>query len=135
MYRQRFDRQTTLKTSPRTIGGMFAENDVLTHPIFIDIAQAHGCSPAVVSLSWAVQRGLSVIPKSTNKERIVENIHLISLSDNEMSRISSVSKIIEKYRIADFIPDIRVEVDGKPTVLGWSKVEMGWEDEDGNWLC
>lgn len=114
---------------------MYAKNDVLTHPRFTAIAEAHHCSPAVVSLSWAVQRGISVIPKSSNDARIAENIHLVTLTDEEMNSINLASEEIEKYRIADFIPDIRVEINGQPTVMGWNTVDMGWEDEQGNWLC
>ncbi|MEU6539429.1 aldo/keto reductase [Streptomyces sp. NPDC047000] len=38
------------------------------------IAEAHGKSPTQVLLRWGLQQGRSVIPKSTRRERITENL-------------------------------------------------------------
>ena len=38
------------------------------------IAQEHDTTPGQVALSWGVQRGTVVIPKSENPERIKQNI-------------------------------------------------------------
>lgn len=118
----------------RSIGGFGAHNEVLTHEVFDTIAKAHGCSIAVVSLSWSVQRGITVIPKSSNKERIEGNIKLVTLSDAEMATINDAHKTIGRYRIPDDIPHMQVEIDGVKTFMGWTKVDFGWEDEQGNWL-
>jgi len=118
----------------RTLGGMGAEHDVLTHEMITGIAKVHGCSAGVVSLSWVVQRGCSVLPKSTNSSRIEDNIKLLTLSDDEMAKMNSAHEVIGKYRIADFVPQLQVMVDGKQTIQGWTKVDLGWEDEEGNWL-
>lgn len=109
-------------------------NGPLDHELFVSIAEAHGCSTAVVSLSWAVQRGVSVIPKSSQKERIEENIKLVTLSEDEISKINSVHETGGKFRIADYIPPLQLVVDGKQTIRGWSKADLGWEDNEGNWL-
>lgn len=118
----------------RTIGGLGGNNPILTHPLFTSIAHAHNCSPGVVSFSWAVQRGVTVIPKSGSKSRIEENIRLVTLRDDEMDRINAAHETIARLRIADLIPPLQVEIGGEKTVLGWTKVELGWEDEQGNWL-
>ncbi|MFE6822236.1 aldo/keto reductase [Streptomyces sp. NPDC057690] len=47
---------------------------VLEDAAVTGIAQAHGKSPAQVLLRWGLQHGRSVIPKSTRRERIAENI-------------------------------------------------------------
>ena len=119
-----------------TLGGSRegANNDILTHPLFADIAKAHGCSTGVVSLSWAVQRGTTVIPKSSSKSRIEENIRLVTLTDDEMERINNAHKTIRSYRIANDISSFWVEMDGKRTLQGWTNVDFGWEDENGAWL-
>lgn len=104
------------------------------HPLFTDIAKAHGCSPGVVSLSWVVQRGITVIPKSANKSRIEENRRLVTLTDDEMARMNSAHETIMKFRLADHVPMLQVEIDGKKTLMGWSTVDFGWDDEEGNWL-
>lgn len=114
--------------------GLDGNNIVQTNPLFTDIAKAHGCSPAVVNLSWAVQRGVTVIPKSTKKSRIEENIRLVTLTDEEMAKVNSAPETIGKYRMADNIPVLQVEIDGEKTLMGWSTVDFGWDDEEGNWL-
>lgn len=119
-----------------TLGGMRPNtaSQALTHPLFKGIADKHGCSTGVVSLSWAVQNGTTVIPKSSSKARIEENIKLVTLSDEEIAEINQAHKTIAEYRIADHIEFLQVVVDGKKTLMGWSKVDFGWEDEEGNWL-
>lgn len=112
-----------------------AVNEILTHDLFTKIAKAHDCSTGVVSLSWAVQRGICVIPKSSSKSRITDNIKLVTLSDDEISTIDGAHETIRKYRIADALDALHLEVDGKRTMQGWSKADFGWEDEQGNWLC
>lgn len=110
------------------------KNQILSHKLFTDIAKAHDCSAGVVSLSWAVQRGITVIPKSSSEKRLIENIKLVALTDEEMKKMASAEKDIKRHRIADHITALQVEVDGKQTLQGWSKVDFGWEDESGNWL-
>lgn len=56
------------------------------------IAAAHGKSIAQVILRWNVQRGVTVISKSTHQERIKENFAIwdFTLSDAEMAQISEL---------------------------------------------
>ena len=58
----------------------------------VDIAEAHGFSPAQVLIRWAIQRGTSVIPKSVNPGRIKQNFEAatISLSEDEMQKIADL---------------------------------------------
>jgi len=42
--------------------------------VIAEIAKAHGKTPAQVILRWTLQRGISVIPKTVGKERLVENL-------------------------------------------------------------
>jgi diketogulonate reductase-like aldo/keto reductase len=48
------------------------ENPVLTSPVVVRIANKHGRSVAEVVLSWAIQKNMSVIPRSTNRRHIQE---------------------------------------------------------------
>jgi D-xylose reductase len=48
----------------------------LTEPAVTAVASEVGRTPAQVILRWGVQRGVSVIPKSSKVERIVENFSL-----------------------------------------------------------
>lgn len=110
------------------------KNPLFSHEIFTSIGEKHGVSPGVVSLSWAVQRGIVVIPKSGNKGRIEGNIRLVTLSDEEMARVNSASETIGRHRVADGLDNMFVEIDGKNTIHGWTPLDFGWEDEQGNWL-
>lgn len=56
------------------------------------IAAGHGKTPAQVVLRWNVQRGVTVIPKSTHEERIKQNFDIwdFALTDDEMAKITSL---------------------------------------------
>ena len=60
--------------------------------ILKQIAEDHGKTIAQVILRWNVQRGVTVIPKSTHKERIEENFLIwdFSLTEEEMQKIGSL---------------------------------------------
>jgi diketogulonate reductase-like aldo/keto reductase len=57
-------------------------------------AQAHGKSPAQVLLKWGIQRGTSIIPKTTKPERMRENLDIgnFELSTVEMAAISALNQ-------------------------------------------
>ncbi|MEO1648583.1 MAG: aldo/keto reductase [Pseudomonadota bacterium] len=57
-------------------------------------AQAHSKTPAQVLLRWGVQRGTSVIPKTTKPERMRENLDIddFELSSVEMMAINSLNQ-------------------------------------------
>ncbi|KAI9898755.1 hypothetical protein N3K66_007115 [Trichothecium roseum] len=122
----------------RTIAGLGqGDNPVLTHPLFTQMAASYNCSPASLSLSWAVRRGVSVIPRSTNKARIEQNLRLVDLSDEDVETINGAHRVpgVGRLRIADHIPDLRTEVaGGRRAIMHWTSVDLGWEDEEGNWL-
>lgn len=74
---------------------MAEDNDsVLTQEVVQAAAQNHDKTPAQIVLRWGVQRGLSVIPKTTKRERLVENLAIFDfeLSDDEMSAISGLNQ-------------------------------------------
>jgi len=74
--------------------------NVLCLPEIIKIAQRIGDSvtPAQVIIAWALRCGVSVVPKSTNHDRIVENMGGINivdkLTDDDMKTIASLDKHI-----------------------------------------
>ncbi|MCL4119626.1 UNVERIFIED_CONTAM: hypothetical protein GTU68_029674 [Idotea baltica] len=63
-------------------------------PIINEIAQFKSVSSAQVLISWAIHRGISVIPKSTNEDRILQNFNAkdVDLSQDEMNSISELDK-------------------------------------------
>jgi 2,5-diketo-D-gluconate reductase A len=58
------------------------------------IADAHGKSPAQVTLRWHIQRGDIVFPKSVTPSRVRENFEIFDfeLSDVEMAGISELNR-------------------------------------------
>ncbi|MCV9387060.1 aldo/keto reductase [Reichenbachiella ulvae] len=62
------------------------------NPVIHEIAKTHQCSFAQVLLAWGIQRGTSVIPKSSNPVRLKENLNAaqISLSEEEMNQINAL---------------------------------------------
>lgn len=57
-------------------------------------AEAHGVSPAQVILRWDLQRGIVVIPGSSNPEHIKENLDLFDfeLTEEEMEQIKALDR-------------------------------------------
>ncbi len=58
------------------------------------IAAAHGKTPAQVLLRWGVQRGTAVIPKTSKRERLAENMAIFDfeLDSDQMATISSLDQ-------------------------------------------
>lgn len=66
----------------------------LEDSLIIDIATKYGKSPAQVLIKWSLQRGLIVIPKSSNPTRITENCWVsdFELKEADMTAISGLNK-------------------------------------------
>jgi 2,5-diketo-D-gluconate reductase A len=71
-----------------------ARGRVADDPVIRGIADAHGRTPAQVTLRWEVQHGIAVIPKSVTPERIVSNLTIFDfeLSDEEMAAIDALDR-------------------------------------------
>ena len=66
-----------------------------------DIARRKGKTAAQVALRWSIQNGVVPMPRSSNPQRIAENIAVFdfTLSDDEMQRIAALAR--RDGRIAD----------------------------------
>ncbi|KAF2204261.1 Aldo/keto reductase [Delitschia confertaspora ATCC 74209] len=64
------------------------------HDTITKIADKHNKTAAQVLLRWATQRGISVIPKSTTKSRLLENLDVCSfdLTEDDIKEISSLDR-------------------------------------------
>jgi D-xylose reductase len=76
------------------LGMATAEDSVLGHPTVQEIALATGRTPAQVVLRWGIQRGTSVIPKTSRLERLAENLDVESfrLDDAQMRAIAGLDR-------------------------------------------
>lgn len=68
------------------------KHNIFTHPVLTEIGGKYGKTAAQVALRWNAQRGVVIIPKSTHKERMEENMDIwdFSLSDEDMAAISKL---------------------------------------------
>ncbi|PKA63964.1 Aldo-keto reductase family 4 member C9 [Apostasia shenzhenica] len=78
-------------------------SNVLTNPIVKMVAEKLGKTPAQITLKWGLQIGHSVLPKSTNKARMQENIELFdwSIPDDLFAKFSEIEQA--RLILGDFI--------------------------------
>jgi len=64
----------------------------LQNPLVLQLSEKHHKSPAEILLRHLIQRGIIVIPKSTNASRIKENFDVFDfkLSDEEVDRLNNI---------------------------------------------
>ncbi len=69
-------------------------DDLLKSPVLAEIGAQYGKSAAQVALRWLIQRGITAIPKSMHKERMVCNFDIFdfALSDEDMQRIAPLNQ-------------------------------------------
>ncbi len=76
------------------LGGRGYTAELLGDEVISGIAKAHGVSSAQVILRWNLQKGVVVIPGSSNPEHIRENTLLydLALTEEEMARINALDR-------------------------------------------
>jgi glycerol 2-dehydrogenase (NADP+) len=112
------------------------------------IAANHKATVAQVLLAWGIQRGMSVIPKSENPERLQQNfkvcgylghwlyanfwlIKVLTLDEADVTLINDMHKKPGMHRQLLEYP---IYDPGAGTVLGWTYEQMGWNfTNDGHW--
>jgi len=77
---------------------------VLKDETLKQIADKHGKTVAQVALSWNVQRGCTVIPKSVKTERIIQNSQIFQLDQEDMDKIATIKTRVRYCDSSDFFP-------------------------------
>ena len=76
--------------------GSFTEGrrDIFHEPVLMDIANKHHVTSAQVALRYLIENGIAVIPKSSHKERMKQNIDVFhfTLDENDMELISTLNE-------------------------------------------
>jgi 2,5-diketo-D-gluconate reductase A len=77
--------------------GPFAEGrkDMFTNPVISEIAAKYNKSVAQVILRYLIENDVVVIPKSTHKERMIENINVFDfeLTEEDKEAIKSLDEV------------------------------------------
>lgn len=76
---------------------------LLAEPVFTELAERCGKSPAQIILRWHVQMGTSIIPGSKNPAHIADNADIFDfrLTDDEMARIAELDGTKTYYQQTD----------------------------------
>ncbi len=76
------------------LGGRGHTAELLGDETILAIAQAHGKTSAQVILRWNLQKGVVVIPGSSNPDHIKENLDIFSfaLTEEEMRQINALDR-------------------------------------------
>ena len=79
------------------------KHGIFTHPVLTEISKKYGKTAAQVALRWNAQRGVVIIPKSTHKERMEQNMDIwdFTLTSEDMDQIAQLdigrSEIVDHY--------------------------------------
>ena len=102
-------KETRATTDPKGIKIMcwyplgHGDKSLVEEPIFANLAEKYGKSPAQIILKWHNQMGFIVIPGSRNPEHIKENADIFDfeLTDEEMAEIAKLDKGVRYYNGTD----------------------------------
>jgi diketogulonate reductase-like aldo/keto reductase len=74
-----------------------------SHPVLVEIASKYNKSVAQILLGWSIQQGFLPLPKSSNKERMIENSNIFDfkLSDEDLEAM----KVLETLGRTGAHPD------------------------------
>lgn len=73
---------------------------LLQDPTILTLAEQHSATPAQILLAWLLARDVVAIPKSTNPERLSQNLaaETVHLSTEEVNRINQLDRHFRYYR-------------------------------------
>ena len=68
--------------------------EIIENPVVKEIAEKYGKTPTQVALRYTVQRGIVVIPKTTSKARMKENLDLFdfSLTEEDIEKLKALDE-------------------------------------------
>jgi len=108
------------------------DSPFFSDPTVKTVAEKNGITVSQVVLSWNVQRGVSVIPKSENEHRLRANVEIVKLDDEDFQLIDNLHKKPGMHRqlLASLMPNPDTGL-----LFGWTHDQLGWNlDRQGNWI-
>ena len=91
------DRPEMLKQGPN-------EPNLLEDPVIVALAAKHSVTPAQLLLQWALATGTSVIPKTVQSHRLVENFDaqtVLTLDEEDLEQVAALDQH-RRYILGDF---------------------------------
>ncbi|EEY16450.1 aldo-keto reductase family 1 member E1 [Verticillium alfalfae VaMs.102] len=66
----------------------------MEHPKIIQLSTKYSCSPAQLLVRWSLQHDMVTLPKSSRKERLIENANVngFEISDNDMAAMNALDE-------------------------------------------
>jgi len=71
----------------------------MSNPLLMELTEKYGKTPAQILIRWALQHNISVIPKSSKKERILENSNVFDFEITPED-MNSLNLLNEDFRVA-----------------------------------
>ncbi|MDR1201350.1 MAG: aldo/keto reductase [Tannerellaceae bacterium] len=68
-------------------------NDIFSNPVLATIGKKHNKSNAQVALRWIIQRGIITIPRTSDKEYMLENLNIFDfeLDNDDLKQIATLN--------------------------------------------
>ncbi|KZV64313.1 aado/keto reductase [Peniophora sp. CONT] len=96
-------------------------NDLITR-----LAEKYQTTTGQILLSWSVQRGTSVVPKSEKEERLRNNFTVVELEDDDVKAIDELHHQPGLHR------SLLTYLHSEKGVQGWTYEQLGWSfDSNG----
>ena len=86
-----------------------AVKNVFFYPDYLFFApKPYGKTPAQIGLRWILQKGVAVIPKSTQEERIISNGDIFDfvLEDEDVDAIDQLNRDFRSASLPDDLKDV-----------------------------
>ncbi|KAL5002468.1 NADP-dependent oxidoreductase domain-containing protein [Aspergillus recurvatus] len=93
-------------------------------PLVIEIAKSLNKTPAQILISWAIQRGTAVLPKSVTRERIESNFQDFVLPEDAFQAIQS----LERHQRMNFPARLGVDIFGEVGEESVKKSALKWAE-------
>ena len=79
------------------------DKSLMEEPVFAQLGEKYGKTPAQIILRWHTQMGFVVIPGSKNVAHIKDNLDILdfTLTDDEMAQIAKLDKDMRYYHRTD----------------------------------
>lgn len=74
---------------------------LLRNETIIEIAEKNGVEPATLLISWGVQRGAVVLPKSVKEARIISNLNTFTIPEDDFATLNNLANVEGVHRVVN----------------------------------